>query len=355
MKKLIIQLVFILCMVARSNAQDPVFSQAFLSPINLNPAAAGTGRYDFRVSGVYRRQWWSIPSGMNYMAFSADKFLPAISSGVGVLATHSSEGYLVKNGFYGIYSYNICSGSDNAADPPKWFFNGGLQFGLAQRKIDYRNLVFADQLNTDGYIPGSVTQADVPRNSGKLFPDFAAGIFFNYNFSAENRLLIGLANHHLNQPDETLTYTGDSIRSVLPMLWTGNLLYTHTNTAQTWSYSIGGVYYRQANNNSFQVGAEVTQNKVDVSLGMWYRGSTNFQGVNTFSVTLSINLVGTTGRNQAFRVGVAHDAEVGRKAYSYSAGSSELGFVWDKSTYDQPDDDPCKPNVNSYMCPAPRR
>src|SRR5688572_14422135 len=77
-------------------AQDPVFSQAYLSPINLNPAATGAGEHDFRISGIYRRHWWTIPSQMNYMAFSIDKFIPNISSGVGLLVTNSSEGYLKK-------------------------------------------------------------------------------------------------------------------------------------------------------------------------------------------------------------------------------------------------------------------
>src|SRR5215831_121782 len=77
-------------------AQDPVFSQAFLAPINLNPAATGAGEHDLRISAIYRRQWWTIPSQMNYMAFSIDKFFPGISSGVGLLATNSSEGYLKK-------------------------------------------------------------------------------------------------------------------------------------------------------------------------------------------------------------------------------------------------------------------
>ena len=38
-------------------AQDPVFSQAYLSPINLNPAATGAGEHDLRVSAIYRRHW----------------------------------------------------------------------------------------------------------------------------------------------------------------------------------------------------------------------------------------------------------------------------------------------------------
>ena len=116
------------CMVHQHlYAQDPVFSQAYLEPINLNPAATGSGEHDFRVSGIYRRQWWTIPSQMNYMAFSIDKFLPSISSGIGLLVTNSSEGYLKKSGIYASYAYTICSGTLSPADNgelPRWFWSG---------------------------------------------------------------------------------------------------------------------------------------------------------------------------------------------------------------------------------------
>ena len=336
------------------HAQDPVFTQAFLSPIYLNPAATGTGQFDLRVSGIYRRQWWTIPSAMNYVAFSVDKYIPEMSGGLGLIATRSSEGYLNKSGIYGSYAYNICGGTKSAAEngsAPKWFWTGGLQFGVAQARVDYSKLVFADQLNADGYIPGSVSSVTPSLKNGRVFPDFAAGMFFNYNLTGNNRLLAGFSAHHINSPDESITFSSDSVRSQLPVLWTGNLLFTHTNYDNTWSYSLGGIYYRQANNNSFQAGMEVTQNQIDISLGLWYRGSTNFKNINTFSVTLSINIAGGANEKDKMRVGVGHDAEVGNKAYSYTAGSSELGFVWDHSTYNSDADNPCKPKINSLICP----
>jgi hypothetical protein len=49
---------------------------------------------------------------------------------------------------------------------------------------------------------------------------------------------------------------------------------------------------------------------------------------------------------------VAHDAPVGQNRYSYTTGSSELGFVWDQSTYDQDAGNACKPRINSKSaCP----
>ncbi len=336
-------------------AQDPVYSQAYLAPVNLNPAATGTGDYDLRVSALYRRQWWSVPSQMNYMAFSIDKFLPGINSGIGLLATRSDEGYLKKTGIYGAYSYTVCAGTASAAENggnPKWFWTGGLQFGLAQSRINYDKLVFADELDIRGVIPGAVSSADPAINSGKMFPDFAAGMFFNYSLTENSRLLVGFSGHHINRPDESLTSTSDSIRSQLPVRWSGNIMYSRTNPEQTWSYSLAFLGYRQAANSSYQAGIEVTQNQVDVSLGLWYRGSVNFRDMNTVALTLSFNLSGRDDGKNKLRVGVGHDAQVGKNSYSYTAGSTELGFVWDHNTYEQNGDNPCKPRVSSKSaCP----
>ena len=345
--------VFFIRLSAR--AQDPVYSQPFLSPVNLNPAATGAGEYDLRISAIYRRHWWTIPSQMNYQSFSIDKFIPKISSGIGLLVNRSNEGYLKKTGFYASYAYTVCAGTASAADNggmPKWFWTGGLQFGLAQTRIDYNKLVFADELDIGGVIPGSASAADPAINSGKLFPDFSAGTFFNYNLTENSRLLAGFSAHHINRPDESLTSTGDSIRSQLPVRWGGNLMYTYTNTEQTWSYSLAMIGYRQAQNNSYQAGLEVTQNQLDISLGLWYRGSVNFRDMNTIAVTLSLNLSGRDNAKDKIRVGIGHDAQIGNNNYSYTAGSSEIGVVWDHNTYDQNGDNPCKPKISSKSaCP----
>ena len=152
------------------------------------------------------------------MTFSVDKFIPSINSGVGLLATKSDEGYLKKTGIYASYAYTVCAGTASAAEnggSPKWFWTGGLQFGVAQASIDYDKLVFADELDIRGVIPGAVSSADPPINNGNLFPDFAAGMFFNYNLTENSRLLAGFSGHHINRPDESLTSTSDTTRSQL--------------------------------------------------------------------------------------------------------------------------------------------
>ncbi len=335
-------------------AQDPVFSQPFLSPINLNPAATGSGEYDLRFSAIYRRQWWAIPSSMHYTAFSVDKFIPSIGSGFGALVTTSSEGYLKKTGIYGSYSWTFCPVGTVAEnwEFPKWFVTGGIQYGMVQRRIDYGNLVFADQLNVDGYIPGSITAANTALKNGDWYPDFASGLFFSYNTDEFNRVLVGASAHHLNRPDESLTSTSNTFRSQLPVHWTGNFMFTHTNTEKEWSYTVAAIGYLQQNNRSVQVGSEVTQNKYDISLGLWYRGNVNFKNMNTVALTLSVNLIGRNSDKSRIRAGVAHDAIVGGNGFSYTTGASEIGFVYDQSTYQQEPKNKCKPRITGQSaCP----
>jgi len=51
-KPVVIVMIMLCFMHMSSTAQDPVYSQPYLSPINLNPAATGAGDYDLRVSAI---------------------------------------------------------------------------------------------------------------------------------------------------------------------------------------------------------------------------------------------------------------------------------------------------------------
>lgn len=349
---------FIILLMAQIyvRAQDPIFSQPFLAPIYLNPAATGTGNHNLRVSAMYHRHWWSVPSGMNYMQVSVDGFIPKIYSGWGLMATHSREGYLERNGAYFSSSYNICSARGSLyGDPPKWFWMGGLQGGMAQTKVDYNRLVFPDQLSVNGVLPVA-SAADFPRNSGRFYPDLSAGMFFNYNFTSNTRLLAGFSGHHLNMPDESLTGSSDAFRSPLPVRWTGNLLFTHTNEEETWSYSISAVGYCQADNSNFQFGAEVIQNELEASLGVYYRSNYNFKymsgNINSITVALSLNIFGRSNKEEKMQIGLAHDFQVGNNGYSYTSGSSELGVVWERKTKNESENNICDPKINTQGCPT---
>ena len=49
-------------------AQDPIFSQFYSTPMQINPALTGLFKGDLRFIGNYRSQWNKVP--VNYMTFS---------------------------------------------------------------------------------------------------------------------------------------------------------------------------------------------------------------------------------------------------------------------------------------------
>ena len=334
-------------------AQDPVFSLPYMSPVYLNPAATGSGDHDLRVSGIIRRQWWTIPSRFTYSVFSIDKYLPSLQSGIGLMVTHSSEGYIKKTGIYASYAYTFCPGVPSAAsngNQPKWFLTGAMQFGGAQRRVNYNDLLFADQINAGGIITGSESAADVPVYNGRWYPDISSGLFFNLRFKYNSRILIGISSKHINRPDESLTATNTKDRSLVPVLWSANLLYTNSNN-ENWTYSIAANLSKQQKNHLLQAGIEVTQNDLDISFGAWYRGGSPLKDPDAFTLSLTFNLSGRNNQNSKIKVGISHDSNIGNKKYSHNGGSSEFAFVWDQDTYTTNGDNPCKPEISSWICP----
>src|ERR1019366_6198105 len=255
--------------------------------------------------------------------------------------TTSSEGYLRKNGIYATYAYTFCPGVDAELnyDLPRWFLTGAMQFGVAEQYVNYKDLLFADQIDANGIISGGVTGADLPIYNGRWFLDMGSGLIFNYRFTDHSRILIGASARHLNRPDESLTATNIVSRSILPVLWSGNILYTNTSQENDWTYSIAGNFSQQQSNHFLQVGVEVTQNEYNLSLSAWYRGGATLIDPDAVTLTLSFNLSGRDNKNSSAKVGIAYDSPRANKKYSYNGGSSEIGFLWDKQTYKTSGDD----------------
>src|SRR5689334_14215292 len=91
MRKLML-LILSLPLLTKVAAQDPNFSQFFVSPLTLNPAMTGKFVGDFRIAGNYRDQWPAISKA--YVTTTASFDMPILRSkisdldtwGVGVMA-----------------------------------------------------------------------------------------------------------------------------------------------------------------------------------------------------------------------------------------------------------------------------
>lgn len=298
-------------------AQDPFFTQAFNSPLSLNPATAGTGEMDLRFTATYKRHWINVPSNMQYAAVGVDRYIKNLHGGVGLLLTNSKEGYINKTSMHAIYSYGLCLANAR--------LHLGLKAGMANRNVNYNKLYFSDQIDNTGVIPGSVSAADRPLNNNKYFADFGAGFLLYYGDS----WMIGGGANHINQPDESLT---SNIYSRLPIQWFGYVRYKLDLDENGDRYFLPSMmYYQQAKSNAFSLGCEYKDARVGI--GLWYRGNVNFQNSDAFAVTLSLDLFDrSTNDVSRARVGVSYDATVGQLGFSRSAGSGEGAFIWEKLT-----------------------
>ncbi len=314
MCKHFLSLLCMLLILGKVQSQDHIYSQAFLSPLYLNPAAAGTADNDLRVNAIFRKQWINVPGGMNYFTASLDKYVRNLSGGVGLMATTSYEGFIQRTNFAGAYSFEICNSN--------WELRMGLQAGVSNRRLNYDKLIFSDQLDQYGIIPGSVSAAEIAINNRKYYPDFGGGALFFYR----NKLMVSGSANHINQPDESFT---NNTESKLPIRWNGALRYL----LETENLYIvpGATYYRQSTNQSWSIGCDVKSHYVNV--GLWYRGNVNFQGSNAWVVTLTLdNFLGRGENNDKMRFGMAYDATTGPLTFSRTAGSLEGAFEYQALT-----------------------
>ncbi len=322
-------------------AQDPFFTNAFNSPLSLNPATAGTGEMDLRFTATYKRHFINIPSNMEFAAVGVDRFSKTLHGGVGLLLSHSKEGYINKSSLHAIYSYALCL--------PNARLHLGLKAGLGNRSVNYNKLYFSDQIDNTGVIPGSVSAADRPLNNNKYFADFGAGFLLYYGDS----WMIGGGANHINQPDESLT---SNIYSRLPIQWFSYVRYKLDLDEFGERYFLPSIiYYQQQKSNSISFGCEYKDARVGI--GLWYRGNVNFQNSDAFAVTLSLDLFDRREyEDRRARIGLAYDATVSKLGFSRSAGSGEGAFIWENLTKNGiKSEDRCEEDFRMRGTPCPPR
>jgi type IX secretion system PorP/SprF family membrane protein len=196
-----------ICLMAISNtifAQDPNFSQYFASPLTLNPSLIGKGTADWRVTTLYRNQWFGNTNAQPYTTatVSLEKRInqnkspnDQLAFGV-VLLNDASNNGLLKNNYISLgMAYN------NALDREgNLLLGGGISFTYRNRLLDPSKFIFQSQFGSGGYQPGiGITDGvNIVSNS---FLDINAGLNLSerkekwgYNF--------GLSYYHAANPQD---------------------------------------------------------------------------------------------------------------------------------------------------------
>ncbi len=304
-------LLFSICfmLVPDMQAQDPHFSQFYANPLYLNPALAGSVICP-RVTANYRNQWPSLPG--NYVTYNAayDQYFPGISGGIGVLATSDriGSGAILSNSFSAMYSFKM----DVTRD---FSIRAALQAGITNRRLDFDNLIFGDQIDPIlGYIRPSEVQWTGREN--KTFLDFSTG-FMGYS----DNFYFGFAVHHVTQPDEGFINVAK-----LPFKFTGhagtviNLREPgrggRSKTDPTLSPNI--LYMQQLNFHELNYGFYF--NLYPFVAGMWFRQ--NFENPDALIFLLGMEY-------NSFKFAYSYDLTVSKLANS-TGGAHELslGYVF---------------------------
>lgn len=193
-------------------AQDPIFSQFYATPLQLNPAFAGS-TYAPRINLNYRNQWGLLnDKGYQSYAASYEQSIESLNSGFGInlLADDAAAGTYKTNYFSLVYGYKLRIQDD-------WFVKFGVDAGMIQTTVDWDRLIFGDQIDPifgfqDEAGNPILSQEQRPENLSNVAFDVGAGLLvYNSNFYA------GLSVKHLNTPDQSLLQVNQNLNAGLPM------------------------------------------------------------------------------------------------------------------------------------------
>lgn len=201
-----------ICLLAVAlQAQDPVFSQFFAAPLQLNPAFAGVTVAP-RFTLNYRNQYPGWPNAYTTFAASFEQEIASLNSGFGLqlMSDSAGDGLYTTNYISGIYGYKVKLTNNT-------FVRIGLEAGMYQARLDWDRLLFGDQIDP---IEGPSGPEDNPLLSEETRPEFlnktvfdaSAGLlFYNQDFYA------GVSLKHLNRPFENFWKVNDNLYAGRPL------------------------------------------------------------------------------------------------------------------------------------------
>ena len=205
MKKII--LVLFLSAGADAFSQDIHFSQYADSPLNINPALAGTDKSYARGIMNYRSQWSLFDKGFQTIGASFD--MPLVSGkgnsflGAGLSVYQDKAG---KNGLSKLYAAGSLSSIIKMAENN--FFSLGIQGAFNQRSMDMGAFSWGNQFSGTAYDP-SLPSGEAEGMMKKNFFDMSAGMAWIVNGNSstltgsdEFSMVLGAAVFHLLKPDQ---------------------------------------------------------------------------------------------------------------------------------------------------------
>lgn len=196
-------------------AQDPHFSQFFVSPLTLNPAY--TGKFDgaYRFSGNFKKQWPTVNNAFTTSTAAIDfniltNRLPENDNwGVGLLAVNDQSGNkILNNSFYSISTAYAKSLDEDGLHQ----ITIGFQGTLANKRLDVRRADFEDELTALGFT-GSTLETFAGNPFAINYVDINTGFMYAFSTDGDNSFYLGTSIYHLNRPNESFNNGIDLLNS----------------------------------------------------------------------------------------------------------------------------------------------
>jgi type IX secretion system PorP/SprF family membrane protein len=300
---LVIALAAIAIGLETSYAQDPSFSQSYLSKVYLNPATSGSEQ-GMSLFMNYRNQWNNIPGGFNTASVALDVQSPRFSSGFGVHAYYDAAGSaaLRTNAAGLTYAYIVRVNES---------FN--IHFGVGatyvHKSLDMSKLVFSDQIDPFEGVNNGSAGANVV-NDKVNFLDIDAGALFRFKLKIAKREIhnsVGFAVHHLTAPVESFQEQDSRVPRRYTVHFGSMIPVTKNITKNRSAYYISPVvkYERQAGIDVMTVGFFNTFKPIFVGVLYQDNGFTDAGGTRAMVFTGGFNA--EMGKSIDFTIGYSYD------------------------------------------------
>ena len=308
-------------MLGKSYGQDPHFSQFYAAQLYLNPAFTGSAAGS-RLMASYRNQWVGIPEAFVTYAFSLDHNFSRMNSGLGLYFQQDKAGSGgLRTTITGLqYAYHTKLSR-------KFSVRFGADFSFRVRDIDFNKLVFNDQLSKSGI---AQTTTEAPTSESASFFDFGSGLIV---FS--EKYWVGVALHHLTQPNQALLGGSESILPLKYSLHGGMRIAIKDRYDKRSDRYIAPAFNYKGQHDFDQLDMGVSYYSNPVTFGIWYRG---IPGLKALKPGLGNNdaLVGLIGyRIEDLSIGYSYDMTISKLAVITSLGAHEISLVYEFNNKNQ--------------------
>lgn len=293
------------CFPTLAFAQDPIFSQFYAMPLQINSAFAGSALAP-RAGLAYRNQWTGFQNAYRTYAAYYEQSFDRLNSGIGfhLEGDNAGDGIFKTNRFSAIYAYRL-KVNDFIA------LKLGLEMGVHQVSLNWEKLLFPDQLDP---INGIVynTEEIRPDVTGRADLDISSGLLI-----LSEKFYLGVGLKHLNTPSQSILRLKNNLVPGLPIRYTFHggteWVVKRGNKRQEASFvSPNFLFVAQGPYKQLNVGAYASLGPIFV--GSWFRHTFR----NSDAVILSAGF-----REGPFKIGISYDATVSGLANN-AGGTFEL-------------------------------